>query len=246
MLLKTRGIVLRAVKYSETSLIIDVFTEEKGLRNYIVSGVRASRAKVSAGLLQVMSWIDLVAYESKETQGKLQRIKEVKAAYVYQTLPFEIQKSSIGLFMAEILRRTLRESEENKPLFDFIFTTFTHLDASAKGFSNLHLSFALGLSGYLGFMPQASEGDHFSETTVFDLREGVFIEDGAVGHTQFLNPRISSLLNQLLKKSPEESHEVVMTREERQILLDGLINFYHSQIENMPEINAHRILREIF
>ena len=40
MLHKTKGIVLRAVKYGETSLVVTVFTELFGLQSYMVNGVR--------------------------------------------------------------------------------------------------------------------------------------------------------------------------------------------------------------
>ena len=77
MVIKTRGIVLRTVKYSETSVIVDIFTEHFGLRSYIISGVRTSKSKVAAGLLQVMSLVEIVAYEKAE---KLNRLTEIRAA----------------------------------------------------------------------------------------------------------------------------------------------------------------------
>src|SRR5690606_27448832 len=88
MLLKTRGIVFRSVKYSETSLIVDIYTEEKGLRKYIISGVRKARSSVSAGLFQVMSLVDIVGYER---EGKdLNRLKEIRPAYIFRAIPFDL------------------------------------------------------------------------------------------------------------------------------------------------------------
>ena len=118
MLIKTKGIVLKAIKYGETSLIVDIYTEEKGLRKYIVSGVRKQKAKISAGLLQVMSSVEIIAYE-KEGKG-LNRLKEIRASHIYQSIPMEIRKGAVGLFIAEIAQKTLKEAESNKPLFDFL------------------------------------------------------------------------------------------------------------------------------
>ena len=81
MLIKTRGIVFKSIKYSETSLIVDIYTEEKGLRKYLISGVRSKKAKTSAGLFQVMSLVDLVAYHRDDKD--LTRIKAIKHNYVY-------------------------------------------------------------------------------------------------------------------------------------------------------------------
>ena len=85
-MIKTRGIIFRSIKYSETSIIADIFTEEKGLRSFIISGVRTKKAKVSASIMQVMTLVDLVAYfrENKD----LHRIKEIKVEHVYTSLPF--------------------------------------------------------------------------------------------------------------------------------------------------------------
>ena len=119
MLIKTKGIIFRSIKYSETSIITDVFTEKKGLRTYIISGVRKKNARVSASLLQVMSLVDLVVYHRDDKD--MTRIKEIKAAHVYQSLPFEIAKSSVGQFMLELTRKAVREPEENLPMFKFVY-----------------------------------------------------------------------------------------------------------------------------
>ncbi|MEM6967074.1 MAG: DNA repair protein RecO [Bacteroidota bacterium] len=122
MLIKTRGIIFRSIKYSETSIISDIFTEQKGLRTYIISGVRKKNARVSASLLQVMSLVDLVVYHRDDKD--MTRIKEIKAAHIYQSLPFDIVKSSVGQFMLELTRKAIREPEENEPLFNFVFQSF--------------------------------------------------------------------------------------------------------------------------
>ena len=240
MIIKTRGIIFRTVKYSETSIIADIYTEAKGLRAYIVSGVRTQKAKVSAGLIQVMSLVEIVAYE-KEGQS-LHRIKEIKAAHVYSSLPFEVLKSSVGIFMAEVARRTIRESEENQELFAFLFDIFQELDATKANFANFHLAFLLELSAHLGFKP---DEETYTEGAVFDLREGIF-STNTIGHAHFINENLSKILKNLLQTGWHRSHEVKITREERRQLLTDLLNFYRLHLDNFPEINSLKILQEIF
>lgn len=240
MIIKTRGIILRTVKYSETSIIADIFTEQKGLRSYIISGVRTSKAKVSAGLMQVMSLVDLVGYEKAE-KG-LNRIKEIKAAHIYTSLPFNVHKSSVGIFIAEVTRKAIRESEENPELFDFLFNVFKYLDETQESYSNLHLSFLLELSYFLGFQPFI---DSENNDTIFDLREGVFSTE-VIGHTQFLNQNLSNILRGLLTAPWQNSHLVKMNRQERKELLSELLNFYQLHVDNFPEINSIKILQELF
>jgi DNA repair protein RecO (recombination protein O) len=51
---KTKGLVLRTVKYGETSIIVTIFTELFGVQTYLVNGVRSSSKKGAgkAGLFQ--------------------------------------------------------------------------------------------------------------------------------------------------------------------------------------------------
>lgn len=240
MLLKTRGIVFRAMKYSETSLIVDIYTEARGLRKYIISGVRKAKSSVSAGLFQVMSLVDIVAYER---EGKdLNRLKEIRPAYIFTTIPFDLRRGAVGLFMAEVARKTIRESEENQQLFEFFFHSFQYLDQTNHSVANLHLHFMLELTTFLGFTPG---GDFSQDEPYFDLQEGVFVgETGS--HPYFLETSLAKILYQLLETNRENSHEVKIGREERRNLLQNLLDYYRLHIESFPEINAHLILQEVF
>jgi DNA repair protein RecO (recombination protein O) len=239
MIIKTRGIILRSVKYSETSLILDIYTEAKGVRSYIVSGVRTPKAKVSAGLLQVMSLVDMVCYDKDDAQT-LNRIKEIKAAHTYTSLIFDVVKASIGQFIAEVARRTIREAEQNEALFNVLFDIFVFLDETQTGYANLHLTFLLELSHHFGFHPHL---ETYTEGSVFDLKEGVFTTQEV---THFINRNLSKILRGLLETQWYKSGDVKMTREERRLLLNELLNFYRYHIDNFPEINSHKILQEIF
>jgi DNA repair protein RecO (recombination protein O) len=241
MIIKTRGIILRTVKYSETSIIADIYTESKGLRAYIISGVRTQKAKVSVGLMQVMSLVDLVCYD-KDEANKLNRIKEIKAAYVYSSLPFDVKKSAVGIFIAEVARRVIREAEENTGLFNFIFDVFQFLDEKPKGYANLHIAFLCEMSNYLGFQPNK---ETYTEGSVFDLKEGNFTTD-IVGHSYFLDAYTSKILRGVLETDWHRSEDIKITREERRLLLTELLNFYRFHIDNFPEINSLKILQEVF
>ena len=241
MLIKTRGIILRSMKYSETSIISDIYTEEKGLRSYIISGVRSKRARVSAGLLQPMSLIDMIAYHREEKD--INRIKEIKAAHLYNTVPFDVHRGAIGLFMIELTRKTIRETEEHPQLFQFLFESFRFLDLTDQPIGNIHLQFMIELSGFLGFRPiRCNE----SEAKVFfDLKEGVFSKE-VPDHVYFMRAELSILMDQFLGASINRCSEIKMNRTLRKEFLEQLILFYRLQIDNFPQLNAHSILQEIF
>ncbi len=239
MLIKTRGIVLRALKYSETSLIIDIYTELKGLRSYIVSGVRSRKARIPASILQPMTLLHLVAYHRDEK--KLCRTKELTPALVYQSLPFDLKKGAVGTFVTEVLQKTLKEPEAHPELFSFLFGLFEYLDRTVESVKNLHLWFLVQYAAFLGFLP----GGTYSEITpIFDLQEGVFAQAALSPH--YLKPPYSGFVNELLNCPLEKSHALPFSRTERKHLLEELIKYYRLHIENLPELHAHTVLEMVF
>lgn len=241
MLVKTRGIVFRTHKYGESSLIVELYTELKGLRKYIISGVRSAKAKTKANLLQPITLLDVVVYEREDRD--LNRIKEVQPALVYQSIPFNVHKGTVGLFMLEVARKAIREREENRPLFQFLFDRFAKLDETTEPIANYHLAFLLELSSYLGFMPS---GEYEEETPIFDLQEGAFVATPPAGHTFYLIDEVARAFGNLLNFSAPQAYNLPLERSLRQKLLDELVRYFQLHLDGMGEINAHQILREVF
>ncbi|MCF8244667.1 MAG: DNA repair protein RecO [Saprospiraceae bacterium] len=239
MLIKTRGIIFKAKKYSETSVIVDVFTEEKGLRSYIVSGVRSKRPTVSAGLLQPMTAVDLVAYHREDQD--LTRLKEIRPHHVFQSIPFDIRRSSVGLFMVEVARNTVHGHEANEALFDFLLRNFVFLDETTHPIANLHLHFMIHLTEFMGFLPS---GDFEQDSHFFDLQEGVFIHEKPM-HNYWLAEVASAKFYQLLMLSMDRCHEVPFEREERRSFLKNLLLYYRLHIDNFPTVHSHEVLEEV-
>lgn len=234
MLIKTRGIIFKALKYSETSLIMDIYTEEKGLQKYIVSGVRSKGAKMKMGILQPTTLVEMVAY-SRDTKN-MHRIKEIKAAHIYQSLPFDVLKGTIGLFMVELAQKTIKEQEANPDLFEFLYGQFVALDQAATLPSNFHLSFMLILTEYLGFSPN---GSWSRNTPYFDMKSGNFVELEPL-HQYAPSKTASENISLFL-----EGKEPNITRKERQQLLENCIIYYRLHVENFMGLNTHTILKEV-
>lgn len=241
MLIKTRGIILKSTKYSETSIISDIYTEQKGLHSYIISGVRSKRSKVSASLMQPMTLVEMVAYYKNEKS--LSRIKEIKAAHTFNNIPFDISRGAIGLLMVELTRKTIRESEEQPQLFNFLFDSFQFLDLTDQSVANIHLQFMVDLSTFLGFRPLINPG--IDGKAYFDMKEGVFVAE-LPDHIYFMNQDYSAIMKQFLNSTIQDCASVKMNRTSRNEFLEQLILFYRLQLDNFPGLNAHSILKEIF
>ncbi|MEO6037202.1 MAG: DNA repair protein RecO [Saprospiraceae bacterium] len=241
MLLKTRGIVFRSLKYGETSVIADIFTEEKGLHTFIGGSVRTAKARMSYSLFQPMTVVDAVAYFRDEPNA-LNRLKELRADEVFQAIPFDIRRGAVALFMAEICRKSIQESEENRDLFQLLLDYLRWLDTTTQPIANLHLHFLLALSGHLGFQPQTELA--LGQESFFDLREGIFVPVPPV-HLLYLEPTQTQQILDLLEVPLEKCHTVALTRAERKALLQRLLQFYHLHITGFTEINTPEILEMV-
>ncbi|MEO1436303.1 MAG: DNA repair protein RecO [Bacteroidota bacterium] len=240
MLVKTKGIVFRAIKYGDTSLICDIYTLDLGLRSYIFSGVRKSKTRMSAGLLQPMTLLDVVVY-NKENKD-LNRVKEFKVLHPYQQLPYDVRRSSVGLFLIEVARKSIREASSNPELFRFLIERFLLLDQLETGLSHYHLHAMVGLTRYLGFQPG---GTFEAGKSVFDLREGLFHETIRLDPLYNMDHEESQALFQLLNLPDESLTHFRMETDLRNRLLHKLIKYYSYHVERFGDLNSLEVLRAV-
>lgn len=240
MLIKTKGIVFRSVRYRETSLILDVYTRELGLKTYVINGVRKKNARTSASMLQLMSLLELNAYDQE--QRDINRIKEVRPAHLYQELPFKIEKSSVGLFILEMVRKNIREKETNHKMYDFLESTFLYLDAIPHSTANFHIAFLLSFAVELGFFP---ENNYSDKKPFFDMREGTF-SSSVPFHQDFMQEHQSQLLDQFMQSSLKEQHTISLSKKDRTVLLDKLIQYYRVQIGDFGPVKSLEVFKDIF
>jgi len=238
-MLSTRGIMLKVVKYGETSIICDIYTEAVGRQSYIINGVRKKNAKYPASLFQPMYIVQIEAYDNPNKE--LNRIKEIKAAVPYQSIPFDIKKSSIGQFALEILRKSISEREANQELFDYVFNFFIYLDQVEKEYMNCHLWFVIHLTQYLGFMPS---GNCNKETPYFDIEKGAFVPF----RESFLQLEdwISSDIFALMHLNISTSYQIKLTSQTRNKLIEEIVRFYQMHIDGMQAVNSHQVLAQVF
>ena len=152
---KARGIVLGTLKYGEKGVIVHMLTDTYGRQSYMVQGVRPTAKGSKMALLQPMFAVEFEGLHSDKMS--MHRMKDIVPGIVLQSTPFDVRKSTMALFMAEVLYRLIHESEPNEELFDFIWGSVAALDAMGEGVANFHLWFMANLSRPLGFSPDLSD-----------------------------------------------------------------------------------------
>ncbi|HET6254565.1 MAG TPA: DNA repair protein RecO [Puia sp.] len=242
-LYKTKGIVLKTVKYGETSLIATLYTELFGIQSYLVNGVRTSSRKGpgKANLFQPAAILDLLVYHND--LKNLQRIRELSWAFLYQNIFFDVIRNAVALFMVELLQKCLKQPEPNPELFYFVEDSLLHLDKSeGQVLANFPLFFILHLAGFFGFRIQDT---YTEDNAVLDLREGQFVPEPP-DHQQVLEGALSYHTAQLLRvRQPEELQELPLNQETRRALLQAFQIFYALQMPDFGEMRTLAVLQTV-
>jgi DNA repair protein RecO (recombination protein O) len=238
--IKTRGIVLHTVKYSESSVIVRIFTERLGLVSYIVKGVRSARSSSKAALLRPLTLLEMDVTH-RENKG-LQNIKEYKRSYNYSSLPFDIVKSTIALFMLEVISKSLKEHDAHEDMFEFVYECFRHLDEIESMNNDFHLQFLVHYAAYLGFAPY---GQCTEATPYFDMQEGNFISQSSAS-SLILDRDNSEFIGILVSNSIIQSLPVKLNRRVRRELLHHLLKYYSLHLEGFTGLRSPEVLEMIF
>jgi DNA repair protein RecO (recombination protein O) len=217
---KTKGVVFRFTRYGETSVIVTIFTIDFGLQSFIVNGVRSKSGKGKIALFQPLTLLELVVYYREN--ANLNRIKEVKCFYPYHSVPYDFTKSSVAMFIAEVLNKTVKEESHAEQLCEFIISSLISLDSLKSGTANFHLIFLLKLSRFLGFGAQ-------NVNEILNVR--------------VTSPSVETIIETLI--SADYSSEIKISHEQRREILDLLIQFYYDHAGMSGELKSLQVLREV-
>lgn len=240
MLQKCKAVVLRTIKYSENSFIINCYTDTFGRISFIVSGLRSKKSKNKIALFQTLSLLELEVYYKDKRE--VQRIKEVHVSIPFISLSSDIFKSSISFFLAEVMFKTLKEHENNFALFNFIENSIIALDLLKKNkqISNFHLAFLLQFSKYLGFAPL----DNYSDLNkCFNLLKGKFVN---CNQTSSLLASTSTSINLSHFIKNGYNNTLLLNRNQRVELLNTVIEYFNFHLDTKLKIKSLEVLTEIF
>ncbi|MGQ0827377.1 MAG: DNA repair protein RecO, partial [Bacteroidota bacterium] len=198
------------------------------------------RSKNKVSLFQPLALVDLIVPNTNK--GKLQRISEISIHHPYTSIPYHVIKSSIAIFINEIVYKAIKEEDHgDEELFDFIYNSLLLLDLKNDKAANFHIYFMIQLSRYLGFYPQ---GKYTISTSIFDLREGSFIQN-LPSHPHYLTPPYTIFFNDFLNAGHENCEQIKLSKDQRKQLLMALITFYQLHVTSFGEIKSHSILEEV-
>lgn len=236
MLIKTKAIVISSLKYQEKSLIVKCLTQSDGLKSYFVpSAFSSKKSNQKIAYFQPLSLLEIEA--THKNKGTLEHFKEIKLAHAYQTISTDIFKSTIVIFLSEIIHHSIHEEEKNESLFEFLESALLWLDAHEET-ANFHLILMLEMTKFLGFYPDTSD----IELNFFDSKEGVFSQFQG---TNCLSEHETFLFKKLLGLK-FGSDQKIFSGNERQILLKILLQYYTVHLDGFKKPKSLEVLREVF
>ena len=238
---RIRGVVLRTVKYKETGLIVDLFTERHGRMSFMTSVTHGKR-KTGAGAA-LRRPLNLVEFDADtHSTRRLARPHDVRLYANYADLPFNATKQMVSLFLADFLSATLRSEQADEPLYRFVETSLQWLDeAQGLAVSNFHLYFLLRLTRFVGIEPNVEQ----SEGRFFDLMAGTY-RTSQPPHAHFLPPEEARQLPLLQRMSLSNLHCFRFSRVQRRRILELLNDYYRIHLSPFPELRSIDVLREVF
>lgn len=238
MLVTTPAIVISALKYGEADLIVKAYTYSDGLKTYMLKGVlKSKKGKFKASQFQLLTQLDIVA--NHRNQGKLEYLKDAKVSHTYTSLHTNMTKGAVVMFLAEVLRNSIREEETNPQLFNYLENSLMWLDLHDR-VANFHLLFLLNLTRYLGFYPDSAS----KELPYFNLLDGVF-ELNSV-NSYCIDGRNVEILRDILGINFDTLNEVKLNQQSRSSFLNRLLLYYELHIEGFKKPKSLAVLNEIF
>ncbi len=238
MLVNTEAIVISSLKYAEADLIVKCYTRKSGLRTYMLRGILKSRkGKFKASMFQPLTQLELVAIH--KNKGTMEYLQEARILNHYSSLHTNVIKSTLVLFLSEVLKSAIQEEEQNEHLYHYLENTFNWLDLH-ENIANFHLLFMLNLTQYLGFFPEYVQGNR----SYFNMVDGVFQENNTSPYC--IDGPNMLLLKRLIGTKFDELEEIQLTKTGRSNFLNMMLSYYQLHIESFKKPKSLGVLNEIF
>lgn len=239
MLHKTQGIVLGTSQYNDNYSITHLFTRDFGRVSYLLPKTRGSRSKIRTSLFFPLSVLNMEVEHMPLRE--IQRLKDAERQFPLYEINTHMTKISLAFFLSEFLSRVLRESDHNDLIFDYLKNSVETLEAAGRGLANFHLCCMLGLTRYLGIYPNV---DFVGRNSYFDLLNGVFVMKMPL-HTHFLSREHSRYLAYLHRMNYGNMHLFRLSRNNRNTIVEYLLEYYRLHIYDFPPLKSLDVLREL-
>lgn len=234
----TLAFVLTHLKYGDSSGIFHFYTKDYGIVSGISKGAFSPKKNSQKNAFFPLNQIELTFYPNSKSD--LKTLKSIQPVKSYQTLHVWHSKIAMVQFLAEMLYISLKESEPNSALFNYLENQFNLLDEKQTNFADFHLVFLFRLTQFLGFYPNLEKNSNGT----FDLLEGQNIMT-TNGNTT-LSAEENMLWQKLANAAFNASSPNLFNQAQRKLLIELLVQYYEIHQSEFRKPKSLEILNLLF
>lgn len=242
MIISTKGIVLRVIKYGDSSIICNIFTELLGLQTYLVKGVRSEKKQSQKGnILRPGNILDLQVYHQNDKN--LQYIKEYRLDYFFETIGDNVIKNTLLLYAVEVLSNLVQTADAQEELFEFA-TDFLHKmdQARADQLGNMPVFFLKEAAKKMGY---AIDDNYSSSNCYLNTYEGCFQPRPGEALPVF-DRELSYNCYLLIKETTFENITTIkVPAADRSAILEGYLHFVQWHDKSFKPLKSLPVLQAI-
>lgn len=240
MIEKTRGIVLHQIRYTDSGIVAWIYTRKFGRQSFLIRGMRSRKTGRHNIQFQPLFIHDFeISYKQAREMNTL---KEFSVAYAPYDIYSDVKKSTVAIFIGEVLTSVLREESPHEELFDYIEKSVIYFDMCRENYANFHIAFLSGLSSYLGFEPGRRESEN---CRYFDMINGTFVPVPP-SHGNYVEAALADTLASVFESSFDAIREIPMKGPFRNEILDTILRYYSLHLPGLRKIRSLEILKEVF
>ena len=146
---RSKGIVLRSIRYGEADRILDLYTRDAGLVSAIAKGIRRTKSRFGARL-EPLSCVDFVAYHGRT----LDTVTQAEVLRSFHPVREDLARFEAAAGMVGSVRALSGGDEADRRVFNLLYNGLVALEECDSGFEAVQAAFGLKLSILAGYAPQ--------------------------------------------------------------------------------------------
>lgn len=238
MLTTTELIILKGVKYSDTSSIVNTYSEQYGSLAFKISRTPTSRKRGGMGAFFMPLSILSVTF-NYQTKREVFIPKEYSIIHTPKSPSIDPTANAVALFTVELLNRLLRSDGGDSGVYNYIKQRIQQLDNLPKQeLSSFHLGTIVGILHYIGILPQI---ESYKPGYILDNSEGQFIQSFNKNDKKVSASKL--LIDYIKTPNPEA---LPINKEERNTLLDLLLQYLTYHYPEIGNLHSPEILTQLF
>lgn len=233
MKLSEEGIILSRKSFSESSIILHLFSQHHGQQHLIFQGY-----KKKGQALFPLAWVRYSYYQRNDSS--LAKFTEFEHVLPLHDIVNNPLKSSLAFFIAELVEILSQVNHEDQKLYAFISQEIKWLNESNE-LSNYLIWFLAKITQIEGFQPEIK-----SENPIyFDLQEGVFTNESPI-LPAYLKESWLHWMVDALQQEKNTFLAFAIPKEERLHLVNAWLNYYDFHVSKMRQLKSLQVIRTVF